>query len=67
MPYKARFALALCISSGLTRFANPDEIAYAMSNGLVGGLGCYPNQRFIHIDVRERPAGYTRPVTFSGC
>jgi len=42
-------------------------IAYAMGNGLVGGLGCYPGQNFIHIDVRDRPRGYTRPVTFSGC
>jgi len=42
-------------------------IAYAMSNGLVGGLGCYPGQNFIHVDVRDRPRGYTRPVTFSGC
>lgn len=42
-------------------------IAYARSNGLVGGLGCYPGQRFIHIDVRDRPRGANGPVTFSGC
>ncbi len=42
-------------------------IAYAYRNGLVGGLGCYPGQGFIHIDVRDRPRGWTHPVTFSGC
>ena len=42
-------------------------IAYAMRHDLVGGLGCYPGRNFIHIDVRERPRGYRRPVTFSGC
>jgi len=42
-------------------------IAYAMNNGLVGGLGCYPGQRFIHVDVRDRPRGANGPVTFSGC
>lgn len=42
-------------------------IAFAMRNGYVGGLGCYPGRQFIHIDVRDRPRGYTRPVTFSGC
>jgi uncharacterized protein YcbK (DUF882 family) len=40
-------------------------IAYAMRNGRVGGLGCYYNQPFIHVDVRERPRGWTKPVTFS--
>ena len=42
-------------------------IAFAMGNGYVGGLGCYPGRTFIHIDVRERPRGYRRPVTFNGC
>ena len=42
-------------------------IAYAMRNDGVGGLGCYPGRSFIHIDVRDRPRGYGRPVTFSGC
>jgi zinc D-Ala-D-Ala carboxypeptidase len=42
-------------------------IAFAMSTSSVGGLGCYPGRQFIHVDVRDRPRGYTRPVTFSGC
>ena len=42
-------------------------IAFAMRTGSVGGLGCYPGRQFIHVDVRDRPRGYTRPVTFSGC
>ena len=42
-------------------------IAFAMRNPLVGGLGCYPGRQFIHIDVRDRPRGWNRPVTFSGC
>ncbi len=42
-------------------------IGYAMRNNLVGGLGCYPGQRFIHVDVRDRPRGRNTPVTFSGC
>jgi zinc D-Ala-D-Ala carboxypeptidase len=42
-------------------------IAYAMRNGLVGGLGCYPGKQFIHVDVRNRPSGWRQPVTFSGC
>ena len=42
-------------------------IAYAMRNKGVGGLGCYPGRNFIHIDVRDRPRGWTKPVTFSGC
>ncbi|HUV32436.1 MAG TPA: D-Ala-D-Ala carboxypeptidase family metallohydrolase [Devosiaceae bacterium] len=45
----------------------PTLIAYMMQDGLVGGVGCYPGRKFIHIDVRERPRGNTRPVTFSGC
>lgn len=41
-------------------------IAYANRNALVGGLGCYPGQRFVHVDVRDR--GNRRgPITFSGC
>ncbi|MEO5806750.1 D-Ala-D-Ala carboxypeptidase family metallohydrolase [Devosia sp.] len=42
-------------------------IKFAMSNDSVGGLGCYPARDFIHVDVRDRPRGYRRPVTFSGC
>lgn len=42
-------------------------IAYAKSNRSVGGLGCYPGRSFIHIDVRDRPRGWSKPVTFSGC
>jgi hypothetical protein len=42
-------------------------IAFAMRSESVGGLGCYPGKSFIHVDVRERPRGYRRPVTFSGC
>jgi uncharacterized protein YcbK (DUF882 family) len=44
-----------------------DLIAFAMKNGYVGGLGCYPGRNFIHVDVRDRPRGWNRPVTFSGC
>jgi uncharacterized protein YcbK (DUF882 family) len=42
-------------------------IAFARSNRDVGGLGCYPGRNFIHVDVRQRPAGWNKPVTFSGC
>jgi uncharacterized protein YcbK (DUF882 family) len=42
-------------------------IAYAKRERLVGGLGCYPGKQFIHIDVRDRPRGWSKPVTFSGC
>lgn len=42
-------------------------IGFAMGNDQVGGLGCYPGHVFIHIDVRDRPRGYRKPVTFSGC
>jgi zinc D-Ala-D-Ala carboxypeptidase len=42
-------------------------IEFAMRTSGVGGLGCYPGRNFIHIDVRDRPRGYNRPVTFSGC
>lgn len=42
-------------------------IAFAMRTGSVGALGCYPGRQFIHVDVRDRPRGYNRPVTFSGC
>lgn len=44
-----------------------DLIAFAMREGLVGGLGCYPGQAFIHIDVRDRPRGANGPVLFRGC
>ncbi|KKB80944.1 hypothetical protein VW35_01810 [Devosia soli] len=42
-------------------------IEFAMRSNSVGGLGCYPGRNFIHVDVRDRPRGYNRPVTFSGC
>lgn len=42
-------------------------IAFARRNWLVGGLGCYPGRKFIHIDVRPRPLGAKGPITFSGC
>ncbi|MFD1252275.1 Peptidase M15 [Devosia equisanguinis] len=42
-------------------------IEFAMRTNGVGGLGCYPGRTFIHVDVRDRPRGYNRPVTFSGC
>ena len=42
-------------------------IDFAMRQSGVGGLGCYPGRSFIHVDVRDRPRGYNRPVTFSGC
>ena len=42
-------------------------IAFAHREKLVGGLGCYPGRQFIHIDVRDRPRGWRKPVTFSGC
>ena len=41
-------------------------IEFAMRTSAVGGLGCYPGRNFIHVDVRDRPRGYNRPVTFSG-
>ena len=44
-----------------------DLINFAMTMDGVGGLGCYPGRNFIHVDVRDRPRGYRRPVTFSGC
>lgn len=44
-----------------------DLIAFAHQVEGVGGLGCYPGKSFIHVDVRDRPRGYRRPVTFSGC
>jgi len=42
-------------------------IAFAMRTGVVGGLGCYPGKSFIHVDVRDRPNGWNKPITFSGC
>lgn len=44
-----------------------DLIAFAMRLDLVGGLGCYPGQNFIHMDVRDRPRGADRPALFAGC
>lgn len=42
-------------------------VAFAKRNSQVGGLGCYPGRQFIHVDVRDRPRGWNKPVTFSGC
>ncbi|MBD8064919.1 YcbK family protein [Devosia sp. PTR5] len=58
-----------CMASDIYIPGVPKErlIAYAMNNDGVGGLGCYPGRQFIHVDVRDRPRGYRRPVTFSGC
>ena len=42
-------------------------LAYVARNNGVGGLGCYPGKQFIHIDVRDRPRGFNKPVTFGGC
>lgn len=42
-------------------------VAFALRNEQVGGLGCYPGRNFIHVDVRDRPRGWKKPVTFSGC
>ncbi|MCF6344272.1 MAG: D-Ala-D-Ala carboxypeptidase family metallohydrolase [Devosiaceae bacterium] len=42
-------------------------IAYAKRNRMIGGLGCYPGKKFIHIDVRDKPRGYKTAVEFSGC
>lgn len=42
-------------------------VAFAKKVGLVGGIGCYPGRKFIHIDVRSRPRGYRQPVLFKGC
>jgi zinc D-Ala-D-Ala carboxypeptidase len=42
-------------------------IAFAKRNPEVGGLGCYPGRQFIHVDVRDRPRGWKKPITFSGC
>lgn len=41
-------------------------IKAAYRETLVGGLGCYPGRNFIHIDVRARPRGWKKPVTW-GC
>ena len=41
-------------------------IKAAYRENLVGGLGCYPGRHFIHIDVRARPRGWKKPVTW-GC
>ena len=42
-------------------------VAFAKRNSQVGGLGCYPGRQIIHVDVRDRPRGWNKPVTFSGC
>lgn len=42
-------------------------IAFMRSQSQVGGMGCYPGRKFIHVDVRRRPAGYKHPVQFKGC
>jgi len=40
-------------------------VRFAANLKTVGGLGCYPGRKFIHIDVRSRPRGWNRPVTFN--
>jgi zinc D-Ala-D-Ala carboxypeptidase len=42
-------------------------IQYARRMSGIGGLGCYPGKKFIHIDVRDRKWGSKGPVTFKGC
>ena len=42
-------------------------IKFLKNTGEVGGLGCYPGRKFVHVDIRRRPSGYKRPVTFKGC
>ncbi len=42
-------------------------IAFAKRNRLIGGLGCYPGRKFIHIDVRDVPRSYKTQINFSGC
>lgn len=42
-------------------------IAFMRTQSQVGGLGCYPGRKFIHVDIRGRPNGYKRPVQFKGC
>ncbi len=39
-------------------------IAFAKTLRRVGGLGCYYDRKYIHIDTRERPRGYGGPVTW---
>ena len=40
-------------------------VAYAARLRSVGGLGCYSGRSFIHVDVRDRPAGWNKPVIFN--
>jgi uncharacterized protein YcbK (DUF882 family) len=58
-----------CLAAGFYSGGVPKAalIAHAMQLDSVGGLGCYPNRPFIHVDVRDRSRGAKRPVTFSGC
>ncbi|MCF4098234.1 YcbK family protein [Maritalea mediterranea] len=42
-------------------------IAFMRTQSQVGGLGCYPGRKFIHVDIRGRPSGYKQPVQFKGC
>ncbi|NOZ31824.1 MAG: YcbK family protein [Alphaproteobacteria bacterium] len=42
-------------------------IKFMRRQSVVGGIGCYPGRKFIHIDVRKRPAGAAGPLMFSGC
>jgi len=42
-------------------------ISFLRNTGEVGGLGCYPGRKFVHVDIRSRPRGYRHPVQFKGC
>ncbi len=45
--------------------AKAELVKFARGLRNVGGLGCYWGRKFIHIDVRQRPRGYSQPVTWS--
>jgi zinc D-Ala-D-Ala carboxypeptidase len=42
-------------------------IKFLRNSSEVGGLGCYPGRKFVHVDIRRRPNGYKHPVQFKGC
>ena len=43
-----------------------DRLCQAASTASAGSAAI-PGRTFIHIDVRDRPRGWQKPVTFSGC
>jgi len=45
--------------------AKSELVRFARGLKIVGGLGCYWNREFIHIDVRQRPSGYRQPVSWN--